>query len=478
MNPREKARLEEEKKNRKTRRQYVIIGVIVVLLAALVITVNSSLFTRGFAALRVNGTKYTLADVNFEYQEAYMQMANYGILDTSVPLDEQACPFDPEGGTWHDYFKSAAEENLVQKTAFADAAAQAGTALTQEDQEQLESALSNYSLYAAYQGYPSADAYLTAMFGAGNNEKTVRRSMERELLVNRFLTDLSKSFTFTDAEKDAYYEEHTAELNTVNYLYYMAAAEAGDTGMSDEEAMDAARETAGAIAAAGADGEEPFRTAVTEQTDAEAVATSVSESGFLSRFEGDVTAEDLVPGTVFTHETDTGVYAVYVQGLEDNRYNTVSVRHILVKAEDADEDGTYSEEERQAAHDAILAIQDEWEVGERTEESFAALAAEKSEDTGSAETGGLYEDIYKGQMVSEFDAFCFEPHEHGDTAVVWGESTSYAGYHLIYYVGEGGPYRQVLADNALRSDAYNAAVEELLDGYSAQRGLVWRYVMK
>ena len=32
-----------------------------------------------------------------------------------------------------------------------------------------------------------------------------------------------------------------------------------------------------------------------------------------------------------------------------------------------------------------------------TEESFAALAAEKSEDTGSAETGGLYEDIYKGQ---------------------------------------------------------------------------------
>ena len=248
--------------------------------------------------------------------------------------------------------------------------------------------------------------------------------------------------------------------------------------MSDEEAMDAARETAEAIAAAGADGEEPFRTAVTERTDEEAVETSASESSFLSRFEGGVTAEELVSGTIFTHETDTGVYAVYVQGLEDNSYNTVSVRHILIMAEDADEDGTYSEEERQAAHDAILAVQDEWEAGERTEESFAALAKEKSEDTGSTEAGGLYEDIYKGQMVSEFDAFCFEPHEHGDTAVVWGESTSYAGYHLIYFVGEGGPYSRVLADRDLRSDAYNAATAELLDGYSAQRGIVWRYVMK
>lgn len=480
MNPREKARLEEEKKNRKTRQQYFIIGAIVVVLALLVILVNSSLFTRGFSALRVNGTKYTLADVNFEYQEAYMQVANYGLLDTSIPLDEQICLFYGDGsGTWHDYFKSTAEENLIQKTAFYDAAVKAGTALTEEDQEQIDSALSSYSLYATYQGYPSAEAYITAMFGAGNNEKTVRWNMERELLVNRFLNELNGSFTFTDAEKDAYYEENSADMNSVNYLYYLVSGTAAEgSGQTDEEAMAAARETAKAIAEAGADGEEAFRTAVTEQAEADASESSLAQSSFLSRFEGDVTDEQLVPGTVFTHEIASGVYAVYVLGLEDNSYNTVNARHILIQAEDADGDGEYSEEERQEAYDAILAIRDEWEAGERTEESFAALAAEKSEDAGSVENGGLYEGIYKGQMVSEFDAFCFEPHESGDTAIVWGESSSYGGYHLIYYVGEGGPYSRVLADNALRSDAYSAATEELLDGYSAQHGPVWRYVMK
>jgi hypothetical protein len=68
-------------------------------------------------------------------------------------------------------------------------------------------------------------------------------------------------------------------------------------------------------------------------------------------------------------------------GLDDNDYNTVSVRHILIKAEDTDGDGEYSDEEKQTAYDALTAIQDEWLSGEATEDSFAALAASTARTT-------------------------------------------------------------------------------------------------
>ena len=75
-----------------------------------------------------------------------------------------------------------------------------------------------------------------------------------------------------------------------------------------------------------------------------------------------------------------------------------------------------------------------WKDGEATEESFAELAKQHTEDPGSAETGGLYEDVYPGQMVTEFNDWCFaDGRKVGDSAVV---KTSY-GYHIMFFSGEG-----------------------------------------
>ena len=74
LNPREQARLEEQKKRQKTRTKYALVGVLIALMAALVIFVNSRLFTDGLAAVKVGGTGYTVADVNYEYQKNYMQL--------------------------------------------------------------------------------------------------------------------------------------------------------------------------------------------------------------------------------------------------------------------------------------------------------------------------------------------------------------------------------------------------------------------
>ena len=181
LNPREKARLEEQKKNRKTRNRYLIIGLVIVLMVALVLFVNSRLFLDGLAAVKVGDTKYTVADVNYEYQRGYMQFTqSYGdylsmFLDTSKPLSEQECMLDSDGGTWDDYFKKNAENSLVQTTGFYKAAQEAGYTLTEEEQSQIDEVIGNYELYGKMYGYTDVDGYLAANFGAGNNEKTVRR---------------------------------------------------------------------------------------------------------------------------------------------------------------------------------------------------------------------------------------------------------------------------------------------------------------
>lgn len=113
----------------------------------------------------------------------------------------------------------------------------------------------------------------------------------------------------------------------------------------------------------------------------------------------------------------------------------VDVRHILVQVKGGTtaEDGTttYSDEEWKTCEEAAQAILDEWLSGDKTEESFAALAAEKTEDPGSQQTGGLYQQVYEGQMVPEFNDWCFdESRQYGDYGLV---RTSY-GYHVMFFV--------------------------------------------
>ena len=99
-----------------------------------------------------------------------------------------------------------------------------------------------------------------------------------------------------------------------------------------------------------------------------------------------------------------------------------------------------------------------------TEDSFAALANELSADAGSNTNGGLYTKIYKNQMVTEFNDWCFDAsRQSGDTGIVYGESSNYKGYHVIYFVGDDVPYWQVQAENALRNTDTEAWLDGLLD---------------
>ncbi len=141
--------------------------------------------------------------------------------------------------------------------------------------------------------------------------------------------------------------------------------------------------------------------------------------------------------------------------------DVVNVRHILITPEGGtpNEDGrtfTYSEEAWNACLEKAQGLLDQWKAGEATEESFAKLATEHTTDGGSKENGGLYTDVAKGQMVSEFDAWIFDDaRQAGDTDLV----KSVFGYHIMYYVNSH-PMWQKVAREDLVTERTNQMIED------------------
>ena len=135
----------------------------------------------------------------------------------------------------------------------------------------------------------------------------------------------------------------------------------------------------------------------------------------------------------------TDKYAELLESITDEELAAdprVDVRHVLLKAA-ADENGEFTDEALAKAKRRAEAVLRLYNGGELTEEHFAELAGLYSEDPGSADNGGLYEGLAKGTTVEEFDAFCFaEGRQPGDTEIVYGTNGAYAGYHVMYFVGE------------------------------------------
>jgi len=148
---------------------------------------------------------------------------------------------------------------------------------------------------------------------------------------------------------------------------------------------------------------------------------------------------------------------------KDSKY--VNARHILIIPEggSVDENGAtvYSEEEWEVCREKAQAILDEFLAGDATEEVFAAMATEKTQDGGSQATGGLYENIYEGQMVKPFEEWCFDDSRaYGDTGLV---QTDY-GYHIMYYVSST-PVWVTYAENDYIAEKSNAFLAELAEKY-------------
>lgn len=536
--PKTMAQREAERKQRKERRTWTIVGVIVALFIIVVVVLNTNLFYTGTTAMTIGDYKFTNAEYQYYYNTAYNNFvyANQNYisfigLDTSKPLDEQAFGETQsslisamgsdlpesmkdenraEDATWADYFRAVALDNMVEVTALWDAAVKAGYTLSEEDSETIETTLSNYETYAESQDLRGADGYIALVYGKGVDSDTVRELLSRAYIAEDYSKDIYDGFEYTADEINSYYDEHADVFDAFNVDYYMVAAEkeevtetvtddetGEETEQTNEEVTDATMADAKAIAdsiAAAVEGGADFSEAVADAVaDAEpAELTNVSGYNIKNNFSEDfadwIISGDRAEGDTTVIESDgVGYYVLVFHSRNDNSsYNAVNFRHILINAEDSDEDGTISDEEKSAAEEELNTVYDTWKEGDATEDSFAALANQYSEDSGSngssaySSTGGLYEHVARDQMVPEIDEWIFDPaRQPGDTTMVYVEASNYTGWHLVYFVGtDDMTYHDCLAEmgignststnsvSGLRQDDFDAWKTETLSGWS------------
>lgn len=496
---------QQRKEEKRSNILYTVIAVVFVVVAVACIIWRSNIIQKTATAATIDGEKYNAAEVTFYYQNAYRTFLNnnyyylsYLGLDMSTSLDSQtinstaaAMLGAEEGQNWKDYFIGQALDQMAAIQSALKAAEAEGFSYPDSVQADYEDSMASLKTTATASNL-SVSQYLASNLGGGMTEKVYGDQLLRMLKYSAYAQAYEDSLTYTDAELEEAYSADVNSYDKVAYEYVLVNGSAesttddeGNTVEPTEEeeaaAKEAAKATADSIYASWQAGES-----------LEALAEDNDKASYTNMDAGSYASTTLVDwvfdsarkeGDSAVLESGSNYYVVVFHNRFREDYNTVAVRHILLTVDDSEldtESETY-EADLQALKDATKAEAEEllaqWKSGEATEDSFAALANEKSEDGGSNTNGGLYSQFPQGYMVQEFNDWCFDPaRKPGDTGIVYGESSSYKGYHIMYFVGTDLPYWQVLVTDDLKEEALNEWSETFTQDHTIEQGSGVKYV--
>ena len=238
-------------------------------------------------------------------------------------------------------------------------------------------------------------------------------------------------------------------------------------------------------ATAGTEGEDEKKDEETKKVPLCTVGDSVLYSKLPATLQEWVTGKDLVTGTTTfveiktekehthaegeEHSDDekveyevTGFYVVLMTDVNKNDMKLVNVRHILISIDGITSTSTQEQKDAadQTAKEKAEGILKQWKEGAANAETFGELANKNSKDTGSNTNGGLYEDVYPGWAVKEFNAWCFDAERQaGDTGIVKTDN----GYHVMYLESfDEYTYRNYMIMNDKLSEDLEAYLEEIV----------------
>ena len=492
MTEKQLAEQKEAKKLKTMTTVFVVILAVMIVFAA-VTAVTKTIEGKGIrekntVAVTINGHEISNAELSYYYMgsinEFLTQYGDYAYLfglDTTKPLNEQVID-EATGRTWADDFIDSAVEFAKSVYALNDAAKAEGFSLTEDQITEIDAAVENQKLYAQLYGYTNLNDYLKATYGRGADEESFRKHLEMTYLSDAYQQHHFDGLTYEDADlREAEADDYNAYNSYTFNTYYLATSSFDDAtaaeaaakeltaeGINTVEALDAAiaalsinKDVEGAASTVNSN----TLASSISSTYAEWIMDSARKSGDVSYFANSYSSTD-ENGNETT--TVSGYYVVMYGSSTDNNFPLVNVRHILAGFEGGTTDSatgmtTYTDEEKLAAKAEAAALISEWKSGAATEDSFAALANEKSDD-GDGTTGGLYENVYPGQMVPAFNDWCFdETRKVGDTDIV---ETNY-GYHVMYFSGNSDlTYRDYMIENKLRNADFNDWYTALIESVS------------
>ena len=485
----------------------------VIIAAVLVLTMFAGCSSKEVSpvALKIGDMEYTVEDVNYLYvatfnelyYDLYYTYSSYGIdisqiIDISKPLEEQTVIGGTE--TWHEYLLDYTVNTLKSITGIKEEAEKAGFVLPEEYQEDIDT-FDTQLVEIAQQNGMTAEEYIESSYGKGISKETVKKMTEIQLFCSAYIEEYRANAEVTEEDISAYYEANRKDIDTVDFRYYSSIysdevteeteteepTEETETEEPTEETEEIAEEEKTLTkeeAQAQADALAAVHTA--DEFNALAKEYTLNEEDKKLFDEGDATLfpsatysstgieevsewlfdEARQPGDTFVYHDEEykSFLTIMFEKRVDPSYDLVNVRHILITPEE-DEEGNSSDEDWAAAEAKATEVYEGYLAGEQTEEAFSELAKEHSKD-GNASTGGIYENVKKGQMVQTFNDWCFdEARKTGDSGIV---KTQF-GYHIMYFVGFGDNNLESLIKPVIAEERLTVWMTEATAGLTEER---------
>jgi len=486
-------------------------------------------------AATVDGTEYTVTDMQYYYNLARQNVLYYWQMFTNSGYSYPYNPYVSDGAQWYsesdnktyaDYFREQAVTMLQRTAALCKAAKEAGYTLSEDGQKAIDEALAQIDIYRAQSGGLTRTQYLTQMYGAGMTEQIYVKHLTNNQLAQEYSTYYGEHLSFEEADLKAYYEAQPNNFDSYDFrtFYISGAAENpvdedgnplkdadGNTVTASEEdkafALAVAEEkakTAVASVEAAEDKEKTFISIAADYVPESSQGAYEEESYSLTKGQlGSVLVQNGVSyaswlmeserkaGDVTYVKAGTGYYVVLFLDRYLDDAPTVDMRHILIKPEVADDAETNeygtkipTAEAMEAAKAEVQSILDEWKAGAATEETFAALAEEHSDDGRDTDgdlysAGGLYDHVREGYMVTNIDKWLFDSaRKAGDVELIENndENGSYYGWHIVYYVGQNEPYWKKAVTDAKQENDHTDWLKKITEETSAEAADGMKYV--
>lgn len=423
-----------------------------------------------------------------QYYQYYYQTSN-GYDLSLTPEEQTQTTKDADGNeiTWAEKLHEDTLEIIQLHKAYYNEALKMGLKLTKADEAFIDKQIEDLRDEAKSAGSNSSssnnenkvtyslNAYLRKVYGGSINERFLRKQLKIQVLAQKYLTERTNEIAkdYDQKDIDAEYKKDTTAYDFVTFrAYTFKTTELTKEDKETDDALKARQAKANAEVKKNAN---DFYNAVTNDATFTAKAKelnkdtadynvdketkySMLKSTAQSTFSEDAAkwlfdSSTKVGSKKLFSDEENGKYIVVLALSKPHQEQTVTARHILFQTKDQNSGNDLSEEEIAKKKTQAEDVLKKFNEGDKTEDSFAALANEYNEDTGSSSNGGLYEHIYPGQMVTEFNDWVFDANRKaGDVELV---ETDY-GYHIIYFVAKDG---KDYYDSAIRSSKANKDIE-------------------
>ena len=432
--------------------------------------------TTKLQSIPVSTFKYFFMDNYNSFLNQYYYYLSYYGLDLNIPLHDQEYSAE-ENTSWYQVFLDNGKSAFEQYAKFAEKALEEGMSLDEADNAEIEAYLVTIDQAAESSG-STFDEYMADYMGEGMTREMIKKAIELSQLGYKYYLKLNESITFTDAEIDAEYKNGAGKYSLVDYNEVKIEALYDETDGEEEiaAAKEAAKSTAELVKKYIEEDGMTFAEAyakATESTVQDAPASTDTETGDSEEEQENASVKNYLTvgapydssekyafiykdgaaaGQVEISYDDNGD-ATVIQVVKlpyKNTKKTVNVRHILLTS------NTYSsEEEAEAKAKELL---EKINSSEDKISTVVSLAAEFSEDPGSSTNGGIYENVKPGDMVTEFNDWCFDSERKaGDTDIV---RTSF-GYHVMYLDGFGDELWHYLCESSMRETKFAELAENV-----------------